>query len=503
MKTELVNTKSKYEQGKRTAIEAVAELLERIDKATVNMEKAREEKELVTFVYWFVLIHEYYYLLLQEPLFPDELKDVYAEIDSCIPMDYLKHKREHGYERLPHLWFYGGYSISDMIGCALSNRFAESIFNFSPDIKMMICGGTLSRQNLMLHFLRTGERREHVDFCDVCGKNLNDQPYPYTYRCTKCGQIFNLCAKCSEGQIHKSWGNIGRSSQHQYKDLVYRRMFQQDQKSPKQSDIDQSFIDNDVLKFTEGGQVEAREIVSVVGKVLRRIKEKYDIRYYRYLQECRVLYTFNDSNIKTMCVDECSNIYVSANYLYRVLKMDEELIYALFMNGLYRIVYDMFAQERNFLSKGMPRGGLFGLYSTGWGKKCSPIELTKPLHHDINITLDLLTNSYLISNEILSYDSLKNRMNAICRNTATTSTIGRYYYHDTMGKFKDEVNQTFPLEPSRKPIPNTFLSGYIQTRVRIGKLVVSYGEMRTYEKLKPIIKYIRKGNLQSLQDMFN
>ena len=36
---------TRFERHKRAAIEAVVELLERIDKATVNMENAREEKD--------------------------------------------------------------------------------------------------------------------------------------------------------------------------------------------------------------------------------------------------------------------------------------------------------------------------------------------------------------------------------------------------------------------------------------------------------------------------
>ena len=75
-----------FERGKREALESVAEIFERIEKAKNYLEKAREEKNLVTFVYWFVLIHEYYYML-QKPLLPEELERIYAEIDNYIPID--------------------------------------------------------------------------------------------------------------------------------------------------------------------------------------------------------------------------------------------------------------------------------------------------------------------------------------------------------------------------------------------------------------------------------
>lgn len=488
-----------FEQGKRAAIEATAEIFERIEKANGFLEKAREEKDLVAFAYWFVLIHEYYYMLLK-PLLPRELERIYAELDYFTPIDYLKHKREQGYERLPdHNTTYGsGYNLPDIIGCALSNRYFEEIFTFYPDIKGMSCDGTLVRQNLMLHFLQTAENRQQVDYCDSCGRNLNDQPYPYAYICTKCGRIFNLCAKCSKEQIHKSWGYVGRKENNDYEDFVYRRMFQKDQEPLCQDEIDKTFADKGILEFTEGGKIDAREIVSMVKRVLERINLECGTFYRKTLRDCTILYIYNDKEIKTLCVDECNNIYVSANYLYNVLKMDESLIYALFMSGAYRILHTSFTQEQRFLDKGMPKS----MFETLRETNRPPVELTKPLHHDINIALDLQTNSILIRSKILPYDTLKTRMNAICVNNTESKLIGNYYYHEIMGKIRDKINLTFPSEPTHKPAPRTFLDSYRHTWIRISKLVFNYGEAKTYKKIKLIIKHIRKDNLQSLQNMF-
>lgn len=493
-----------FEQGKRAAIEATAEIFERIEKANGFLEKAREEKDLVAFAYWFVMIHEYYHMLLK-PLLPRDLERIYAEIDYFTPIDYLKHKREQGYERLPRQYAYGrGYNFPDIIGCALSNRYFEEMFTFYPDIKGMTCDGTLVRQNLMLHFLQTAENRQQVDYCDSCGRNLNDQPYPYAYRCTKCGRIFNLCAKCSKEQIHKSWGYVGRKEKNDYEDFVYRRMFQKDQKPLCQDEIDKTFADKGILEFSEGGQIEAKKIVSVVKNVLERINQEHGTLYRKTLRDKAILYIYNDQEIKTLCVDECNNIYVSANYLHNVLKMDEVLIYALFVSGAYRILHTSFTQERNFLSEGMPRNqNLFKeMREKAKGIKKTPVELTKPLHHDINIALDLQTNSSLIRYEIFPYDSLKDGLNAICVNNTESKLIGNYYYHEIMGKIRDKINIAFPSEPTHKPAPRTFLDSYRQTRIKIWKLVSNYGEVHTYEKIKLIIKHIRKDNLQSLQNMF-
>lgn len=493
-----------FERGKRAAIEAVAEIFERIESANDSLEKAREEKDLVTFVYWFVLIHEYYYML-QKPLLPEELERIYTEMEGYSHIDYLKHKREQGYERLPdYKTTYGsGYNFPDIIGCAIFNSLYDELFTFYPDIKELSCGGVLVRQNLTLHFLQRGENREHVDYCDACGKNLNDQPYPYAYRCTECGRIFNLCAKCSEGQTHKNWGDVGRKPKHDYRDYVYERMFQQVQKSLKQNEIDQMFEDEGMLEFSEGGQVEARRIVSVVKRVLQRIKQEHERVHHKYLRKSIILYTYNDQNVKTMCVDECNNIYVSANFLYNALKMDEELIYALLMSATYRISKNSFVREQKFLSDGMPRGLFTTTIKLSKDGVKHPVELTRRVHHDINIANDLETNSLLIHNEIMSYDALKNEMNAICGNFENIPLFETLYHREIMDKFREEINLTFPINPSHKPSPETFIAGYRLTRIRIGKMVVKYGEEGTHKKLTSIIKYIRKDNLQSLQDMFN
>lgn len=126
---------SAYEEGKRAAIESATKMLNRIKTAEENLEKSREEKDLISFVYWFVLIHEYNYLLRSFPM-PDEIQFVFDEIDSFVPKDYLAHKRHRGYNRLPdyRTVFGRGYNFPDIIGCALSDRCAEEILSFEPKI---------------------------------------------------------------------------------------------------------------------------------------------------------------------------------------------------------------------------------------------------------------------------------------------------------------------------------------------------------------------------------
>ena len=222
------DTLSDYEKGKQAALESFSELTRRINDAEQKLEIARVGKDLITFVYWFVLIHEYRYML-NAILMPDELHMIYDDIERFTPEEYLVHKRRQGYVRLPdYRTVYGrGYNLPDIIGCALANRCEEEILTFVPDTDdILVCGGRLKRQNLMLQFLQTGIGKEQTDFCDACGKNLNDQPYPYSFRCGKCGRTFNLCEECSKDRIHKNWGPVGREPFDKYEDAINQEMFQ-------------------------------------------------------------------------------------------------------------------------------------------------------------------------------------------------------------------------------------------------------------------------------------
>ena len=57
-----------YEEGKLAAIETVTSILNRLKVAENNLTQSREEKDLISFTYWFVLIHEYNYLIRTIPM---------------------------------------------------------------------------------------------------------------------------------------------------------------------------------------------------------------------------------------------------------------------------------------------------------------------------------------------------------------------------------------------------------------------------------------------------
>lgn len=487
---------TRFERDKRAAIEDVVELLERIDKANVNMEKAREEKDLVTFVYWFVLIHEYYYMLCEKPVPKRIAGSIYAEIESYTPIDYLKNKRKQCYKRLPHLWFYSrGYGLDDIIGCAIYNRYDEEIFTLYPDIEKMICGGTLSRQNLMLHFLRKGENHEHVDFCDVCGKNLNDQPYPYAYRCTKCGRLINLCAKCSHEPTHKYWENVGVMPKYDlYDNIVLDRLYNIECKT-SQRKIDKLFSDKDVVQLPNGRDVKAWRIVHLVKDALELLKERTSYYSRRYTSKWLILYTCDNSITKTFAFDANSNIYINVGFIHSVLKMDVELVYAMLFQIYHHDLYEHFKRQNEMLNDE-------GITS-----------LTVGMHHRCNMAMEVEANRHLMRCLIVPKETwidgiggLFLQMKSDDYSTGQVNGIGwRDLYEDPerMELLRKQLDIEFPLEPTKIHRSSTFHSGYNYAWHRISTLCVNYGIGNTHEKLRPIVKYIRKDNLQSLQDMFN
>lgn len=482
---------TRFERDKRAAIEAVVELLERIDKATVNMEKAREEKDLVTFVYWFVLIHEYYYMLCEKPVPQRIAGSIYAEMESCSPIDYLKNKRKQRYERLSLLEFNGGYNIPDIIGCAICNRYYEEIFTFSPDIRKKICEGNLSRQNPVLHFLRAGKGHEHVDFCDVCGKNLNDQPYPYAYRCTKCGRLFNLCAKCSNESVPKYWGNVGVMPKYdRYDKLVLDRLFNIECKT-SQREIDKLFTDKEVVKLPNGREVKTWKIVHLVKDAFKQLK--YVSR--NYIDKWLIFYTCDNSITETFALDTNSNVYINVCFIHDVLRMDAELVYAMLFQIYRHDLYEHFKRQNEMLNDE-------GITS-----------LTVGMHHQCNMAMELEANRDLMRCLIVPKETwidgiggLFLQMKSDDYSTGQVNGIGwRDLYEDPerMELLRKQLDIEFPLEPTKIHRSSTFRSGYDYAWHRISTLCVNYGIERTQEKLRPIVKYIRKDNLQSLQDMFN
>lgn len=235
----------------------------------------------------------------------------------------------------------------------------------------------------------------------------------------------------------------------------------------EQTTISQQFADMYYLELKEGRRVRTSEFLATVNSVLSRIRQGY--RFERIIKESAIKFVCNDAHVTTMSIDDRNNVYVSVNYLVLSLNMDEELIYALFLNAYNTIASSSIDEEKKLLADGMPSGSF--LRNMLFPEKRPAVQLTRPVHHDINIALEIKVNSYVLSNDSITMDLLANKMNAVCVNSTDILTLSMYYYHEMMSKWREDVSHTFPLTPSVRPLPDTFSSGYAYTMRYLNEVV--------------------------------
>ena len=236
----------------------------------------------------------------------------------------------------------------------------------------------------------------------------------------------------------------------------------------EQTTISQQFADMYYLELKEGRRVRTSEFLATVNSVLSRIRQDYSL-FKRFVKDSAIKFVCNDERVTTMCIDDRNNVYVSVNYLVQSLNMDEELIYALFLNAYNTIWSHSLDVEKKFLDDGMPSGGLY--HQMMRPKDRAAVQVTLPIHHDINIALDIMANSLVLRNDSINTDLLVNKMNAVCVNNTHTLTLSIYYYHKGMNKWREDIGHTFPLTPSARPYPDSFSSGYTYTMRYLNEVV--------------------------------
>lgn len=229
----------------------------------------------------------------------------------------------------------------------------------------------------------------------------------------------------------------------------------------EQATISQQFADMYYLELKEGRRVRTSEFLATVNSVLSRIRQNNSY-FERIVKDSVIKFVYNDECVPTMSVDDRGNVYVSVNYIVLSLNMDEELIYALFLNAYYTIKDQHLDQEKKFLDNGMPKGS--------WGaaiRRGHKVQLTIPIHHDINIVFEHNANHRIIRDHA---NSIK-RMNAVHVDSESPSLLSTWYYHEVMNKLRGDVNHTFPLTPSVRPLPDTFSFGYANTMRYLNEVV--------------------------------
>ena len=238
----------------------------------------------------------------------------------------------------------------------------------------------------------------------------------------------------------------------------------------EQTTISQQFADMYYLELKEGRRVRTADFLAKVNSVLSRIKQDNDY-FERFIGASAIKFVCNDDNVTTMGIDDRNNVYVSVNYLVLSLNMNEDLLYALFLNAYNTVSGHSLADEKKFLADGMP-SGLF--HYTVLPKKLPPVQLTLPIHHDINIALNVIANSHSLHYGSTTKDLLAKKMNAVCVNSENIPVLSSCYHTEWMGKIRRDVNHTFPLTPSVRPRPDTFSFGYAYTMRYLNELIKLY-----------------------------
>lgn len=222
-----------------------------------------------------------------------------------------------------------------------------------------------------------------------------------------------------------------------------------------QQEANSRFTDNQYIYLYDGTRVDTNAFVCKMSSALSKLSED-DSPYRRMIPKgLTMLYVYNDKRVSTACVDG-NNIFISVNYVYSVLKMKDELIYALLSNALEHLNSSGIAEERGYLSKGMPRGLWHNLLQTG-----NLVQLTFPLHHTLNIASEMKANNNVLVSGIIPIDILKEQMNAVVLEEHNGLLLGNYHHMaELMDKWRDRVGKTFPFNPDCKEEPKTFNSGY-------------------------------------------
>ena len=244
-----------------------------------------------------------------------------------------------------------------------------------------------------------------------------------------------------------------------------------------QANISQQFADMYYLELKGGKRVKTSEFLSTFNSVLSRIKQEKPC-FERFVKDAAIKFVYNDEYVPTISIDDRNNVYVSVNYLVLSLNMEEKLIYTLLLNAYYHLLHRGLDEEKKFLDDGMPNT-LWGsiIRRTEGGNAAPKVQLTIPIHHDINIALELMANNSILNdhNDSITVDLLKKRMNAIYVGSKNSLPLCLWYHKkEVMDSLRGEVNHTFPLTPSDRPHLDSFPFGYTDTMRHLNEAVKVY-----------------------------
>lgn len=239
-----------------------------------------------------------------------------------------------------------------------------------------------------------------------------------------------------------------------------------------QQEANMLFTKRQYVCLSDGARVGTNGFVSKISSMISKLLEGDCLSGSDVPEKLTVIYVYNDKRVTTACVDENYNLYISVNFVYSYLKMNDDLINVLLSNALMHLDYSDLAQERSYLTEGMYRN-LIERYVSG---RREPVQLTLPIHHALNIAAELGANNRVQRRWGVSIDVLKRQMKAVALKKHNGLCLHHYYHHtEIMDMMKERVGKTFPQTPSCKEIPMTYYSGYKQVMDEIVKSIDEFG----------------------------
>jgi len=241
--------------------------------------------------------------------------------------------------------------------------------------------------------------------------------------------------------------------------------------------LNRAFANGGPIKMPDGKEVSPREIIKVVNDAIMWLRSEYLKTFSFADRTLSIIYLAHSSKYKTMAVDGHMNLYLNAEFVYTVLKMDPSLIAAVLMHEVLHALFNHLERGQNWLA------------AQGKG-------ITKASWHDTNLAADVEVNRTLVRMDVIDADRLVNEIKGLYlpkrdggRDTVMMETI--LENEEYMNKLRAMAPP--PVDPSKQPPqPET----EVQTTDEWNK-----GYKDAWNKIAGLInKYGHKGALQKLMD---
>ena len=155
-----------------------------------------------------------------------------------------------------------------------------------------------------------------------------------------------------------------------------------------QQKVNRIFASKGKIELLPSGEIiDAKDIVDVVMESVGYIASEWT-SIYNYAKNATIFYTFNNPSCQTMQVSENLEIYVSANFVHDVLKMDSKYVQAVLMHEIFHVLYDHIKRGKDWLAS--------------QGK-----EVNAQTHMDNNLAADIEVNATLVNKGIVEATELR------------------------------------------------------------------------------------------------